>query len=376
MDEPRWGRPLPAKAISLDPEDLRQAAASLDPGEDPERAWVRYLRALALLALRRWLKQRGASVVVGPDLEPEAPDRLLAIEGLATQLLCASSLVEEVLVPLGPWNQEVTAPQLALLALVDEENGVVEFPGVMDAAAVITEVQKLRSTDLEAIELPVYRFSGGLERLLRWVSLMEPEALPRAGLVDSNSEEADDPLAGLQQWLAQLLSSSALMPLPVLGTRGGTVPPLRLISPQVRLAENGLTFAEAVCDTPSIWADTALAEVLIEKDGVVVWQILATRQRPIEGPIAWPSDPLLPRERLTLRLRPFGAPGGIFATLSLVAPDALVMQKGEEAIEHLRLAWKKKDVMRIEHGPIAVQACARQWLATILQLSQDVIHER
>lgn len=368
MEEPRWGRALSAEAISLDPEELRQAAAVLVPGEDPEQAWMRYLRALALLALRRWLQKRGASVLVGPELEPEAPDRLLAIQGLATQLLCVSSLAEEVLVPMGPWKREATAPQLALLAQVDEENGVVEFPGVMDAAAVGAEIQKLRSADQEAIDLPVRLFSGGLERLLRWVTLAAPEALPRAGLVAANSSAADDPLAGLKEWLAELLGSATLIPLPVLGTRGGSVPVLRLITPQVQRADAGTAFAEAVCATPSIWADGPLAEVVIEQEGKVVWQQLATRRSPIEGPIAWPLEGLHPGQQFTIRLRPWGVPGGAYAVLSLKAGECAALQNGEEAIRSQLKDNQATDPRTtvesaLEERAVASEVRARLWLA-------------
>ena len=369
MDDLRWGRPLSPEAISLDPEELRQAAAVLVPGEDPEQAWIRYLRALALLALRRWLKQRGASVLVGPELEPEAPDRLLAIQGLATQLLCVSALAEEALVPLGPWKQATTAPQLALLAQVDEENGVVEFLGVMDAAAVVTEIQKLRIADQESIELPVHLFNGGLERLLRWVTLVAPEALPRAGLVASKSTAADDPLASLQQWLAQLLGSATLIPLPVLGTRAGSVPVLRLITPQVQLADDGLAFAEAVCSTPTIWAEAPLAEVVIEKEGKVVWQQLATRHNPIEGPIPWPLVALEPGQQITIRLRPWGVTGGAYAALNLTAPNSTALQNGEEAIRK-QLDESQAMDRRItadsdaEGRSVASEVRARLWLAS------------
>jgi hypothetical protein len=71
---------------------------------------------------------------------------------------------------------------------------------------------------------------------------------------------------------------------------------------------------------------------------------------------------------MTIRLRPFGAPGGAYAELILVAPDADVMQKGERAIEQSR-----KEVMEADpkvarqtpqkEGAFVVEARARQWIA-------------
>ena len=369
MDEPRWGRALPVGAITLDQGELSQAAASLVPGEDPERGWTRYLRTLALMAMRRWLKQRGAAVVVGPEVEPEAPERLLAIQGLVTQLLCVSPLAGAVAVPLEPWQKTATAPQLLLLAQVDEDNGVVEFPGVLDAATVVGEIQKQRRSERELIELPVQLFNGGLERLLRWVTLLEPEALPRVGLSDKTAGPFADPpdLAGLQLWLKQLLRGQTLVPLVVLGARGGMPSVVKLISPEVTSTGEGMGLALAVCATPSIWAATPLAEILLESDGKVVWQRLASRRNPIEGPVPWPLEPLLPHQRLTVRLRPHGAPGGAYASVTLGAPDNIALEKAEEAIQQVLSAFLDGEVTdaptsMLEESSIATEIRARCWL--------------
>ena len=371
MEEPRWGGPLLPEAIALEDDELRKAVDTLLPGEDPEQGWTRYQRALALLALRRWLKHRKAAVVVGPEIRPEDPDRLLAIGGRATQLLCASSLAEEVLVPLRAWEQTATAPQLVLLAIVDEDNGVVEFPGVLEAAAIVAEIKEHLESTEESIELRTTLFQGGLERLLRWVTLLEPEALPRAGLSGMETAESGGcgVMEGLQQWLARVISSSALVPLPVLGTRGAASAEVRLITPEVTRTADDSSIAEALCSTPSIWADTPLAEILLEQDGETVWQQLATRQNPIEGPQPWPLKPLLPRQQLTIRLRPHGAAGGAYATLILIAPNATVMEKMEEAIQQrwqelLNTGASAIDESLQQDWAVVAEIRARQWLSS------------
>ncbi|MGB5134452.1 MAG: hypothetical protein WBN89_04685 [Prochlorococcaceae cyanobacterium] len=334
-DDSAWGLPLHPEAICLSEEEMARAAALVDPADEPEAAWTRYLRALALAALRKELKQRNAAITIGPELSPEDPQRLLALNGRATQLLCVSPLAETVKVPLSHWRETAKAPQLLLLAQVDEDQGTVQFLGVLDAVAFVAEVQSQEADARATVELPLDHFGGGLERLLRWVRLMEADDLPRAGLSDMSSAQPGGRavLEGLQQWLAQVLSSPTLVPLPVLGTRGGATAQVRLITPAVKLAADGSPIAEALCRTPSIWADTPLAEILIEQEGKVVWQRLATRRNPIEGPIAWPLQPLLPQQRITIRLRPYGALGGSYAMLTLVTPDGALMQRREEAIE-------------------------------------------
>lgn len=368
-EESGWGLPLHPEAIRLSEEEIARAAALVDPADEPELAWTRYLRGLALAALRKGLKHRYAAITIGPELSPEAPQRLLALNGRATQLLCISPQAETVEVPLSPWREAATAPQLLLLAQVDEDHGTVQFLGVLDAVGFVAEIRRLGAAAKAAVELPLERFGGGLERLLRWVRLLEPDALPRAGLGGSSVAQVVErtAMAGLQQWLAQVLSSPTLIPLPVVGTRGGVGPVVRMITPEVKSAADGSAIAQALCPTPSIWAETPLAEILVEQEGKVVWQLLATRRNPIEGPIQWPLDPLLPQQRLTIRLRPYGAPGGAYAAVTLIAPDAAVMQEGEEAIEHGLRELLEVDAGSIEQSQpeeksVVAEVRARQWL--------------
>lgn len=377
-----WGLPLHPEAIRLSEEEMATPASLVDSADEPELAWSRYLRGLALAALRKGLKHRNAAITIGPELSPEDPQRLLALNGRATQLLCTSPLAETVEVPLSHWRDTATAPQLLLLAQVDEDHGTVQFLGVLDAAGFVAEVRQLGAAAQATVELPLERFGGGLERLLRWVTLLEPDALPRAGLGGISVAQVGErtAMAGLQQWLGQVLSRPTLIPLPVVGTRGGVAPVVRLITPEVKTTADGSAIVQAVCHTPSIWAETPLAEILLEQEGKVVWQLLATRRNPIEGPIQWPLDPLLPQQRLTIRLRPYGAPGGAYAAVTLIAPDAAEMQEGEEAIEHgfrelLEVDAGSKEQSQPEEKSVVAEVRARQWLALRDNSSESVSND-
>jgi hypothetical protein len=360
-------RPLGLEAIQLTEAEITAAAQGSSVELDPEQGWRRYLRALAITALKGECQRRRAGVVIGPELEPEAPDRLLALNGRATQLVCVSSLADTADVPVAPWRASETAPQLVLLAQVDEDQGLVQFPGVLDGAAFAAEIRKQKTRADELVQLQVGQFRGGLERLWQWVTLLAPEALPRGGVPAATSTPASEPLASLQQWLAQLLGSQALIPLPVMGTRGGSVPVLRLITPQVQRAEDGSAFAEAVCSTPTIWSEAPLAEVVIEIERKVVWQQLATRRNPIEGPIAWPLAALQPGQQITIRLRPWGCTGGAYAVLSLKAGECDALQKREQEIskqlrENQATEQQTTANTLAEDRAIASEVRARLWL--------------
>lgn len=339
-EEARLGRAVEPDAIALSDTELREAASCVDlqqAKEKPDLAWTRYLRAMALIALRRWLKERRAEVTVGPELEPEAPERLLALNGRATQLLCCTPLNEEVEVPLAVWQQSETAPQLLLLAEVDEDNGLVRFPGVLAAAAFAQVRHSIRVEARDVAEIPVERFGGGLETLLRWMTLLKPSALSRLDLTNSASSSQDDLLSRLQAMLREVLAILPPQPsLKLAGVRGGLKnSKVRLITPRVTVDKQGRAEAIAVCSTPTIWSEIPLAEVQIWRNQALLRRPHGRNQEPIDGPIAWPLPPLQANDELTIRLRPYGAPGGCYSSLSLLAGNPDELQRNSELINNL-----------------------------------------
>ena len=153
---------IPPEAIQLDP-PLPATASD---------------RELAIAALRQELADRSLDLPFGPQLDPADPDRLLAVNHLAVQLVCSAMGAESVAVPLGPWRTEATAPQLLLLATVEDENGWVHLAGSLTAKEVLALAPRGQD-DGDSLLLPVSAFPGGLARFLRLVRLMDPVALPR-----------------------------------------------------------------------------------------------------------------------------------------------------------------------------------------------------
>lgn len=363
-------RPLELDAICLTEAQQQQAASLQDPADSPEQAWTRYLRALALIGLRRWLKQRRAGIVVGPELEPEAPDRLLAINGRVTQLVCASALADEAEVSLSHLQDPAMAPQLLLLALVDEDHGVVTFPGVLAASRFVDEVRQSNAEAAPLVELPVKKFGGGLERLLRWVTLLSPEALPRAGFRENSEEPSEDLLSRIQDWVRETLASLPPQPaLRVSGARsGGKAAEVRLINPLVEVDQQGVAKAMAVCSTPTLWAEGPLAEVQIWRGEELLWRLQATSTSPIEGPISWPLASIEPNEQLLVRLRPYSTSVSCQASFVLVATEFQNQELDVEILE--ALAGRKQTFLAMpgKLNEISSQSVKLEMLAKIKYL--------
>lgn len=349
FEESCLGRALDPEAICLSEQDISDAACKVDPNEEHEQGWARYLRALALQGLRKWVSKRKVQVVIGPEIEPEQPGRLLVLNGRVTQLVCGSTHSEQAEVSLQPWHDSTTAPQLVLLAQVDEEHGVISFPGVLDATSLVGEVQRLKAAREESVEVAVERFAGGLERLLRWTTLLAPEALPRRGIRISASEKT---ILGnhLKDWVESLLASDSAL-IPVTASEGATrgIMPIRsdhrfleqnriareirLLSPAIVRNSSGDYVAHAACVRPSIWAHTSLAEIQIWKNSELIWRQRATVHEPIQGPVDWPLEDLSPMEKLTVCLRPYGAIVGEQGVFTLVADEQSKAHLNEQIIQ-------------------------------------------
>jgi hypothetical protein len=236
--------------------------------------------------------------------------------------------------------------------VVDEDQGLVEIPGVLDAAAFVAWTRTHGQSQGELAQLPLSMFQGGIARLERWCLLLEDQALPRMAL-DTDGQGASGPLVpwltkGIQTLLdgamEGLLGALAPQPVPVLSAARGDGPgTVQLLNPRIEGERNGMPAAAVICSRPTLWVQEPLAEIQLLKEGRLLWRQRARLREPITTPLAWPLPPLGGDELVEVRLRPWGAPGGSFAALALAAPSAETLSQGDAEIS-LRLS--QADVIR------------------------------
>lgn len=174
-------------------------------------------RERGVLALQQAMAERRLQLPLGPQLELANPERLLSLNRFAVQLVCGGLMADQMAVPLAPWAEASTAPQLLLAALVDDEEAVVHFAGTLTA----TEVQQAARFAADGLWLPLASLEGGVDRLFTLVQLLEPEALPRLAI----QPPAPDPLAVLQRTAAQVLDWFSGQVDPALQALGGALLP-------------------------------------------------------------------------------------------------------------------------------------------------------
>lgn len=180
--EPLEAFPMPAGAIELD-----DSAAALNA------------RSLAVAGLQQALRDRRLPLPLGPETAFGDAQRLLSLNRFAVQLATGGVLADQLAIDAAPWASEATAPQLLLAALVDEENAVVAFPGVLTGAEFIELARSADRSD-QAVLLDPLAFRGGVDRLLTLVQLLEPEALPRLSLTPAAQASAGSVVAVID-WL-------------------------------------------------------------------------------------------------------------------------------------------------------------------------------
>jgi len=123
---------------------------------------------------------------------------LLILNRFALQLVSGGIAADQIAVDVSPWADQASAPQLLLSALVDEENAVVAFGGVLTG----TEFVALAGTAErrgDQLLLETETFQGGIERLLTLVQLLEPDVLPRRALASNPS--AGRAVIAVADWL-------------------------------------------------------------------------------------------------------------------------------------------------------------------------------
>lgn len=127
-----------------------------------------------------------------------------------------------------------------------------------------------------------------------------------------------------------VLASALLGSLPA-----APVPDVCVLAPDITTSATAPPTATIPLSRPTLFIREPLVEIRLERDGALLWRASPPLATPLEGPRAWPLDPLQPNQRLTLRLRPLGADPGQFATIRLQAAGRPRLEAGDTLLRSL-----------------------------------------
>ena len=300
-------------------------------------------RQLTITALKKAINERNLDLPLGPLLDIENPQRILKLNKFFVQVVTTGINSDEISIPLNEWSKKDCAPQLVLAAQVDDESNIVYFPGVLTGP----ELKDLISNQLDnqkEISLSVDKFDGGIDRLLRFVRLLQPSAIPRAALINKSSSKLfllkpiQVGVLGLitlgafslrpnpnYQFASKWSNDQTLLALssiqPDTSLRSINSPDWEkvcLLSPVVTSSESQVDSVAAVSfDRPIIFSPDPLNEIVIQKEGSVVWRELASSEKKITGPIQWPIASIQPDKKYEIRFRSQNALAREYAKIQL-----------------------------------------------------------
>ena len=110
----------------------------------------------------------------------------LTLNDLHIQIALCGLGAEEVSIPLDIWKNANTAPQVVLVAQVDDENNIVYFPGILTGSNFIKYIRSNFSKGI-SICIPISEFEGGVDILFSYVKFFNKNSLPRIGLNKNSS---------------------------------------------------------------------------------------------------------------------------------------------------------------------------------------------
>jgi len=300
-------------------------------------------RQLTIKALKKVISDRKLDLPLGPQLDLDNPKRILNLNRFFIQVVTTGINADEISIPMKEWSKKDRAPQLLLAAKVDEENNVVYFSGVLTGP----EFETLITDQLngqEEISIAIDRFEGGIDRLLRFVRLMQTKAVPRKAFAVNSAPKsfsmkpiqvgflAAIALSGFYlrpnpsyQFANKWINNETLLALHNVessgSTRGNNIEKqikVCLLTPSFRPAvDNSIPISYVSFDRPFIFSPDPLNEIDITKNGKLLWRNRATLERKIVGPIPWPISPIQPGEEYKLRFRSQNSLAGDWSTVYL-----------------------------------------------------------
>ena len=282
-------------------------------------------------ALKKYLKDKNLDLPLGPKLDLNNPLRSIILNKFDIQIVYTSLISDVIQIPLKNSKIKNKGPQLFLAAQLEEDLDVIYFKGVLKS----TEFEKIvskKELKKDSVGIEIENFKGGIERLIRYVRLLNPESIERTYFNTAISNfkipslkikfKLSTPLiaGGL---MAALIGPQIIRPRLIGGiaklspstyeiqsfTRSSNLNSnsICLLTPTLTKNINNNFEAKIKIDKPVIYSLKPLNEINISKNGDIIWKRIASSQEKINGPIYWPLTSINKKDSYRLSLRPEGS---------------------------------------------------------------------
>ena len=135
-------------------------------------------REKIISALKKYLKDKNLDLPLGPKLDLNNPLRSIILNKFDIQIVYTSLISDVIQIPLKNSKIKNKGPQLFLAAQLEEDLDVIYFKGVLKSSEFEKIVSK-KELKKDFAEIEIENFKGGIDRLIRYVRLLNPESIER-----------------------------------------------------------------------------------------------------------------------------------------------------------------------------------------------------
>ena len=328
---------------------------------------VKSLDQASIVALKKVISDENLNLEVKLISSIKDLDCLVEINKFYIQIVITGISSDEAIIPLKRWYKKNSAPQLILAMSIDEENGLIEFPGLITEKEFKALIKEPNPKN-KYVNIPINSFKGGINRLLSMIQILDLEALSREGLRESKIRInlLDNLifhrkklslglliLAGIfatpslfKPRLVYNLASISANKLEPIYTRSSSEEnniKICLLSPNSSF-DGTKNIVNLSFDKPLIFPKTKVEKIIISKNGEIIWSREINSNKKSYKPIQWPIKPVEPNEEYLISFAQNGISSEEYLDITLKASPQKSFKKLSNEIKKIgssKSAWIK-----------------------------------
>ena len=328
---------------------------------------VKSLDQASIVALKKVISDENLNLEVKLISSIKDLDCLVEINKFYIQIVITGISSDEAIIPLKRWYKKNSAPQLILAMSIDEENGLIEFPGLITEKEFKALIKEPNPKN-KYVNIPINSFKGGINRLLSMIQILDLEALSREGLRESKIRlnllnnliyHRKKLSLGLLIIAGIFATPSLFKPRLVYNLASISANKLEPIYTRSSSEENNIkicllspnssfdgtkNIVNLSFDKPLIFPKTKVEKIIISKNGEIIWSREINSNKKSYKPIQWPIKPVEPNEEYLISLAQNGISSEEYFDITLKASPQKSFKKLSNEIKKIgssKSAWIK-----------------------------------
>ncbi len=328
---------------------------------------VKSLDQASIVALKKVISDENLNLEVKLISSIKDLDCLVEINKFYIQIVITGISSDEAIIPLKRWYKKNSAPQLILAMSIDEENGLIEFPGLITEKE-FKKLIKEPNPKNKYVNIPINSFKGGINRLLSMIQILDLEALSREGLRESKIRinllenlifHRKKLSLGLLILAGIFATPSLFKPRLVYNLASISANKLEPIYTRSSSEENNIkicllspnssfdgtkNIVNLSFDKPLIFPKTKVEKIIISKNGKIIWSREINSNKKSYKPIQWPIKPVEPNEEYLISFAQNGISSEEYLDITLKASPQKSFKKLSNEIKKIgssKSAWIK-----------------------------------